>query len=64
MKMWNAPAMQELDVKLTASSGVAAPTEAAGYLSGSSWVEATYDSAVYEHTDDNCVIPKKDAAES
>lgn len=57
MKMWNAPVMQELDVKLTASSGVASTTEAAGYLSNG-WHDATYDSSIYEKTtSDDCVVP-------
>lgn len=63
MKTWTNPVMQELDVKLTASSGVPSQTEAAGFLQNG-WHDATYDSSVYEHTDGDCVIPKKDVTES
>ena len=63
MKMWNAPAMQELDVKLTASSGVASTTEAAGYLQNG-WHDATYDSSIYEKlTDDaTCTVLVENSA--
>lgn len=65
MKTWNAPVMQELDVKLTASSGVSGTTEADGYLSGTGWVYPTYDSSTYEKSSTgDCAIPKKDVAES
>ena len=63
MRTWNAPELNELDVKLTASSGLPATTEAAGYLSGTDWVNPTFDSSMYEDNGD-CVIPKKDVAES
>lgn len=62
MKMWNAPVMQELDVKLTASSGLPSNTEQAGFIQNG-WNEPTYDSAIWEDNGD-CVIKKKDAAES
>lgn len=63
MKMWNAPVMQELDVKLTASSGVASTTEAAGYLQHG-WIDATYDSSIYEKlTDDaTCTVKIENSA--
>ena len=57
MKMWNAPVMQELDVKLTASGGVPSTTEAGGFLQNG-WNDATYDSSIYEkQTDDaTCTV--------
>lgn len=58
MKMWNAPAMQELDVKLTASSGVASTTEAAGYIQNG-WNKPTYDSAIYEKLTDDATCTVK-----
>ncbi len=49
MKMWNAPVLQELDVKLTASSGISGATESAGWIDGANgFVAATFDSAIYE----------------
>lgn len=62
MKNWNTPIIQELDVKLTASSGLPSTTEQAGFLQDG-WNDPTYDSSVYEDNGD-CVIPKKDAVES
>lgn len=63
MKTWTTPVMQELDVKLTASSGLPSTTEQAGFMTGTAWKDPTYDSSVYEDNGD-CVLPKKDAAES
>lgn len=57
MKTWTTPVMQELDVRLTASSGIPSQQEQNGYLSGP-WNDPTYDSSVYEDNGD-CVIPKK-----
>lgn len=63
MKTWNAPVMQELDVRMTASGSVASTSEEAGYLSGNGFVYATYNSATHEWNskindsgvDDGCV---------
>lgn len=63
MKTWNAPVMQELDVRMTASGSVASTSEEAGYLSGNGFVYATYNSATSEWNskindtgvDDGCV---------
>lgn len=63
MRTWSTPVVEELDIKLTASSGLPGTTEAAGYMSGEAWIDPTFDSAVYEDNGD-CVIPKKDTAES
>lgn len=62
MKTWTTPVMQELDVRLTASSGNPSETEATGFL-GNGWTFPTYNSSVYEDNGD-CVIPKKDDTES
>lgn len=62
MKTWTTPVMQELDVRLTASSGLPSTTEAAGFLQNG-WNDPTYDSDVYEKNG-NCVIPKKSTTES
>lgn len=58
MKTWNTPVMEELEVKLTASSGMPSTTEAAGFLQNG-WNDATYDSAISEKlTDDaTCTSP-------
>lgn len=63
MKTWTTPVMQELDVRLTASSGDPAETEAGGFL-GNGWIYATYDSATHEKlTDDaTCTVPISDSA--
>lgn len=62
MRNWNTPEINELDVRLTASSGNPSSTEAAGYLSGG-WHQPTFNSAIYEDNGD-CVIPKKGTAQS
>lgn len=58
MKTWTTPVMQELDVMLTASSGVPGATEAAGYLQDG-WHDATYDANIYEKEseDATCTVP-------
>lgn len=63
MKNWNTPSVEELEVKLTASSGVSSTTEAAGYLDNG-WNDATYDSSIYEkETDDaTCTIKIENSA--
>lgn len=63
MKTWTTPVMQELDVRLTASSGAPAATEAAGFIQNG-WNTATYDSAVYEHNDKTHCTFKKGEVES
>lgn len=63
MKNWNVPAINELDVRLTASSGQPSTVEAAGYMQNG-WHPATYDSAVYERGGPDCVIPVKDSVQS
>ena len=63
MRTWNTPSVQDLDVRMTASSGNPAPTEVAGYLGNGGWNQPTFDSAVYEDNGD-CVIAKKDVAQS
>lgn len=63
MKTWNAPVMQELDVRLTASGSVASTSEEDGYLSSTGFVKATYNSTTHEWNskindtgvDDGCV---------
>lgn len=65
MKNWNAPAVEELEVKLTASSGVKNTTEVnGGYVNGS-WVDAQYDSSIYEDKkeDDWCTTKHENSAE-
>ena len=63
MKNWNAPALEELEVNLTASSGVPSTTEAAGYLDNG-WHDATYDSSIWEKlTDDaTCTVKIENSA--
>lgn len=63
MKTWNTPSVEELEVKLTASSGVPSTTEAAGYLQDG-WHDATYDSSTHEKlTDDaTCTVKIEDSA--
>ena len=62
MRNWNTPEINELDVRLTASSGNPSHTEAAGFLSNG-WHQPTFDSAIYEDNGD-CVIAKKSTAQS
>ena len=62
MRTWNTPSVQDLDVRMTASSGNPSTTEAAGYLSGG-WNNPTFDSTTYEDNGD-CVIPKKSNTQS
>lgn len=64
MKTWTTPVMQELDVRLTASSGVKGTTEQAGFLDGNDWVTPTYDSAVYEYNEVSHCTFKKGEVES
>ena len=63
MKNWNTPEVNELDVRMTTSSGNPAATEAAGFLGNGGWVQPTFNSAIYEDNGD-CVIAKKDIAQS
>ena len=62
MRTWNTPAVHELDVRLTASSGVPSSSEHGGYISNG-WHSAGFDSAVYEDNGD-CVISKKSGGQS
>ena len=62
MKNWNTPEVNELDVRMTTSSGNPSTSEAAGFLSGG-WHQPTFDSSVYEDNGD-CVIAKKGAVQS
>ena len=58
MKIWNTPAVEELEVKLTASEGGPGSTEQAGYQdpnTESGFVWATYDSNEYYETEAGCV---------
>lgn len=65
MKTWNAPEIQELDVKLTASSGDPGPSEKNGGFENDVWHNANYDSTVYElGPSGDCVVKKKDSQES
>ena len=62
MKNWNAPAVEELEVKLTASEGGPGETEQAGYQdpnTASGFVWATYDSNEYYETEAGCVMYKE-----
>lgn len=63
MKTWNIPSVEELEVKLTASSGVPGNTEGAGYLDNG-WHDAIYDTSIYEKTtpDAVCTIPIEESA--
>lgn len=63
MKNWNVPMVEELEVKLTASSGVPANTEQDGYLQNG-WHDAQYDSAIYEKESDDatCTIKIENSA--
>lgn len=63
MRNWNTPAILDLDVRMTASSGNPSTNEAGGYLNGNSWVQPTFPSSVYEDNGD-CVIPVKAGAQS
>ena len=63
MKNWNTPEVNELDVRMTTSSGTPSTTEAAGFLGNGGWIQPTFDSAVYEDNGD-CVIAKKSIAQS
>lgn len=63
MRTWNTPSVQDLDVRMTASSGNPGATEAPGYLGNGGWVQPTFNSAVYEDNGD-CVIAKKDNTQS
>ena len=67
MKTWTTPVMQELDVRLTASSGIEGTTEAGGFgLPDNTWHSATYDNSLWEKNspNDQCVVKKKDLVES
>lgn len=63
MKNWNIPSVEELEVKLTASSGVPDVTERAGYLQNG-WNDATFDSSIHEKESDDstCTIPIENSA--
>ena len=63
MKNWNVPEINELDVKLTASSGLPSTYEAAGYLQNG-WNDPVYDTAVYERVSADCYLPAKSSVES
>lgn len=63
MRTWNTPAINELDVRLTASSGIPSNGENGGYNTGNGWASSTYNSSVYEHTG-TCVIPVKAGGQS
>lgn len=63
MRNWNTPAINELDVRLTASSGNPATNEAAGFIGAGGWHNPTFNSAIYEDNGD-CVIAKKDSCQS
>ena len=63
MKNWNTPEVRELDVRMTASSGIASTYEAAGYLQNG-WHDPRYDSAVYERVNENCYLPAKATVQS
>ena len=62
MKNWNMPEVKELNVRLTASSGVPASTEQAGFMQNG-WHNPTFNSAIYEDNGD-CVIYKKSTLSS
>lgn len=62
MRTWNTPAVHELDVRLTASSGIPASSEQGGYLSNG-WNQPTFNSSIYEDAGD-CVIPNKGGGQS
>lgn len=62
MKIWNTPAVEELEIKLTASEGGPGSTEQAGYQDPSTesgFVWATYDSNEYYETAAGCVELKE-----
>ena len=63
MKIWNIPSVEELEVKLTASSGVPSTSENDGGLEGG-WHDATYDSSIYEKEseDATCCIKIENSA--
>lgn len=63
MKNWNMPEVKELNVRLTASSGVPGASEAGGFLGNGGWNNPTYNSAIYEDNGD-CVIYKKSTLSS
>ena len=63
MRNWNTPEINELDVRLTASSGIPSSNEAGGFLGNGGWNNPTFDSAIYEDNGD-CVIAKKSTAQS
>lgn len=50
MKTWSTPALQELDVRLTAK-GPGTVEQNAGYVDGSGWVTATYNQTTHEWND-------------
>ena len=63
MKTWNIPSVEELNVMLTASSGVPGTSEAPGYQQDG-WNSASYDSSIYEKesNDADCVIKIENSA--
>lgn len=63
MRYWNIPAVNELDVRLTASSGIPSASERDGFLLPNGWNNPTYNASVYED-DGDCVIPLKAGAQS
>ena len=63
MRTWNTPAINELDVRLTASSGVAGSTEQDGGFVNGRFNYAQFNSNIYEHTG-SCTIPIKGASQS
>lgn len=63
MRTWNTPAVHELDVRLTASSGNPSSSEQAGFLGNGTWNQPTFNSSVYEDNGD-CVIAVKGGGQS
>lgn len=57
MKTWNNPSVEELEVKLTASSGLPADEEQAGFLQNG-WNDPTYNQNIYKKVEgEDCVWP-------
>lgn len=56
MKNWNVPQMHELDVSMTASSGIPASDERGGYMIPGGWNSATYDSNIYVREAEGCIM--------
>lgn len=56
MRTWNTPNIQDLDVRLTASSGKESNKEQAGGFVNGSFYQAEFDSNIYVREAEGCIM--------